>query len=206
VSAAEPAPAGDLDVLEDSVGRILEVLVADPGRAGLRGTPRRVARSLLDLTDGYGADIQAIVRGALYAHDGSDSVMVRDIPFYSLCEHHMLPMFGRCHVAYVPARQVIGISKLPRLVDVFAHRLQMQERMTREIAVAIEELTGATGVGVVTEARHLCVEMRGVQKSESVTVSSSLLGEYRTSESLRAELMSAVQRHSSSGRARTDET
>jgi GTP cyclohydrolase IA len=195
VSAAEPAPTTDLDVLEDSVARILEVIARDPGRPGLRGTPRRVARSLLDLTDGYDTDVRAIVRGALYAHEGSDPVMVRDIAFYSLCEHHMLPMFGRCHIGYVPARKVIGISKLPRLVDVFAHRLQMQERMTREIAVAIEELTGATGVGVVTEARHLCVEMRGVHKSDSVTVSSSLLGDYRRSESLRAELMSAVERH-----------
>ena len=194
MSAAEPAPTTDLEVLEDSVARILEVIAGDTGRPGLRGTPRRVARSLLDLTDGYDADVRAIVRGALYAHDGSDSVMVRDIAFYSLCEHHMLPMFGRCHIGYVPAGKVIGLSKLPRLVDVFAHRLQMQERMTREIAVAIEELTGAAGVGVVTEARHLCVEMRGVQRSESVTVSSSLLGDYRTSESLRSELMSAVQR------------
>ena len=194
MSAAEPAHTNDVDVLEDCVGRILEVLAGNPARTGLRGTPRRVARSLLDLTDGYGADVQAIVRGALYAHDGSDSVMVRDIPFYSLCEHHLLPMFGRCHIGYVPTRKVIGISKLPRLVDVFAHRLQMQERMTREIAAAIEELTGASGVGVVTEARHLCVEMRGVQKSESVTISSSLLGDYRTSPSLRAELMSAVER------------
>jgi GTP cyclohydrolase IA len=194
MSAVERTPASDVELLEDSVARILDVLDADSLREGLRGTPRRVARALLDLTDGYGADVHAVVRGALFAHEGSDSVVVRDIPFYSLCEHHMLPMFGRCHIGYVPAETVIGISKLPRLVDVFAHRLQMQERMTREIAVAIEEVTGATGVGVVTEARHLCVEMRGVQKSESVTVSSSLLGDYRTSESLRAELMSSVRR------------
>jgi len=192
MSAVERTPASDVELLEDSVARILDVLDADPLREGLRGTPRRVARALLDLTDGYDADVHAVVRGALFAHEGSDSVVVRDIPFYSLCEHHMLPMFGRCHIGYVPTETVIGISKLPRLVDVFAHRLQMQERMTREIALAIDEVTGATGVGVVTEARHLCVEMRGVQKSDSVTVSSSLLGEYRTSESLRAELMSAV--------------
>jgi len=195
MSAVERTPASDVELLEDSVARILDVLDADPLREGLRGTPRRVARALLDLTDGYGADVHAVVRGALFAHEGSDSVVVRDIPFYSLCEHHMLPMFGRCHIGYVPTETVIGISKLPRLVDVFAHRLQMQERMTREIALAIDEVTGATGVGVVTEARHLCVEMRGVQKSDSVTVSSSLLGEYRTSESLRAELMSAVRQH-----------
>jgi GTP cyclohydrolase I len=120
--------------------------------------------------------------------------MVRDIPFYSLCEHHLLPMFGRCHIAYVPAGRVIGLSKLPRIVDVFAHRLQLQERLTREIAEAIQELVEAKGVAVMMEARHLCVEMRGVEKAESETVTSCLLGLYRSDNQLRAEFMSSVQR------------
>ncbi len=140
-------------------------------------------------TDGYGTDIHVLARGALYAHEGTDPVTIRDIPFYSLCEHHLLPMFGRCHIGYVPSGRVLGLSKLPRIVDAFAHRLQLQERMTREIAEAIEEVVEASGVAVVMEARHLCVEMRGVEKAESQTVTSCFLGTYRSDGQLRAEFM-----------------
>jgi len=183
-----------LEELEEAARRILLALGEDADREGLEATPRRVARSLLDLTDGYGADVKALVRGALYEHAGDEPVTIRDIPFYSLCEHHLLPMFGRCHVSYLPAGRVIGLSKLPRIVDVFAHRLQLQERLTREIAESIEEVVGARGVAVLMEARHLCVEMRGVEKAASETVTTCLLGAYRSDDQLRAEFMSSVQR------------
>lgn len=192
MSLAEPAGQPSFKELEELARKMLTALGEDPEREGLEGTPRRVARAMLDLTEGYGTDIQALVRGALYSHEGEDPVTVRDIPFYSLCEHHLLPMFGHCHVGYVPSGRVIGLSKLPRLVDAFAHRLQLQERMTREIAEAIEDLTAARGVAVVMEARHLCVEMRGVEKSESETVTSCVLGAYRTDSQLRAEFMGFI--------------
>lgn len=195
MSLPEPAPKPSFKELEELSRKMLLALGEDPMRAGLEGTPRRVARALLDLTEGYDTDIQALVRGALYAHEGEDPVTVRDIPFYSLCEHHLLPMFGRCHIGYVPSGRVIGLSKLPRLVDAFAHRLQLQERMTREIAEAVDDLTAAKGVAVVMEARHLCVEMRGVEKSESETVTSCLLGAYRTDPQLRAEFMGFTAKH-----------
>jgi len=189
MSLPQPSRRPRLDELEESARRILVALGEDPDREGLQATPRRVARSLMDLTDGYGVDIHVLARGALYAHEGDEPVTIRDIPFYSLCEHHLLPMFGRCHIGYVPSGRVLGLSKLPRIVDAFAHRLQLQERMTREIAEAIEELVEAPGVAVVMEARHLCVEMRGVEKAESQTVTSCLLGTYRTDGQLRAEFM-----------------
>lgn len=195
MSLPEPAPKPSFKELEELSRKMLLALGEDPQREGLEGTPRRVARALLDLTEGYDTDIQALVRGALYAHEGEDPVTVRDIPFYSLCEHHLLPMFGRCHIGYVPSGRVIGLSKLPRLVDAFAHRLQLQERMTREIAEAVEDLTAAKGVAVVMEARHLCVEMRGVEKSESETVTSCLLGAFRTDPQLRAEFMGFAGKH-----------
>jgi len=191
-----PQPSGELRVeaLEESARQILLALGEDPDREGLAATPRRVARALLDLTDGYDTDIRSVVRGALYEHHGTEAVTVRDIPFYSLCEHHLLPMFGRCHIGYVPSGKVIGLSKLPRIVDAFSHRLQLQERMTREIAEAIEEAVKAHGVAVVMEARHLCVEMRGVEKAASETVTWCLLGAYRSDGQLRAEFMETVGR------------
>ena len=189
MSLPRPSDRPRLEELEESARRILLALGEDPDREGLEATPRRVARSLLDLTDGYGTDIHVLARGALYAHEGTDPVTIRDIPFYSLCEHHLLPMFGRCHIGYVPSGRVLGLSKLPRIVDAFAHRLQLQERMTRKIAEAIEELVEAPGVAVVMEARHLCVEMRGVEKAESQTVTSCFLGAYRSDGQLRAEFM-----------------
>lgn len=189
MSLPQPSARSRFQELEESARRILNALGEDPDREGLEATPRRVARALMDLTEGYETDVQALARGALYAHPGDEPVAMRDIPFYSLCEHHMLPMFGRCHVGYLPDGRVIGLSKLPRIVDAFAHRLQLQERMTREIAEAIEDVTGAKGVAVVMEARHLCVEMRGVEKAQSLTVTSCVLGAYRADAQLRAEFM-----------------
>jgi GTP cyclohydrolase I len=137
---------------------------------------------------------RAVVRNALYEHEGDDLVAVRGIPFYSLCEHHLLPFFGRCHIGYLPAGKVIGLSKLPRLVDVFAHRLQLQERLTRDVAETVERILHARGVAVIMEARHMCVEMRGVEKHDSETVTSCLLGDFRGNAALRAEFMELARR------------
>jgi GTP cyclohydrolase I len=194
MSVAKPAGGLPLKELEHATRRMLVALGEDPDREGLVDTPRRVAESLSYLTDGYGVDPRSIVRNALYEHPGDDLVAVRNIPFYSLCEHHMLPFFGRCHIGYLPSGKVIGLSKLPRLVDVFAHRLQLQERLTRDIAEAIESVLHSRGVAVVMEARHLCVEMRGVEKLESDTVTSCLLGDFRINAELRSEFLELTHR------------
>ncbi|MGH7911058.1 MAG: GTP cyclohydrolase I FolE [Candidatus Dormibacteraceae bacterium] len=178
--------------LEDATLRLLLAIGEDPEREGLVHTPRRVAESVRHLTDGYGTDPTRVVNGALFRYEGDDPVVLRDVPFYSLCEHHLLPFFGRCHMAYMPAGQVIGLSKLPRLVEVFAHRLQLQERLTRQVAEAIRDAVRPTGVAVVMEARHLCVEMRGVEKAESDTVTSCLLGDFRRNATLRAEFFELI--------------
>ncbi len=193
MSLAEPFPSSD-DELRDSTRRILVAIGEDPDREGLADTPRRVAESLAYLTDGYGVNPRAVVRNALYEHEGDDLVAVRGIPFYSLCEHHLLPFFGRCHIGYLPAGKVIGLSKLPRLVDVFAHRLQLQERLTRDVAETVERILHARGVAVIMEARHMCVEMRGVEKHDSETVTSCLLGDFRGNAALRAEFMELARR------------
>ena len=158
---------------------MLVAIGEEPGREGLLDTPRRVAESMAFLTEGYGMSARAVVRDALFEQEGDGAVVVRDIPFYSLCEHHLLPFFGRVHIAYLPAGKVVGLSKLSRLVDVFARRLQLQERLTRQLADAIQDVVSPRGVGVVVEARHLCVEMRGVGKIDSDTVTSCLLGDMR---------------------------
>ena len=194
MSLPRPSDRPRLEELEESARRILLALGEDPDREGLEATPRRVARSLLDLTDGYGTDIHVLARGALYAHEGTDPVTIRDIPFYSLCEHHLLPMFGRCHIGYVPSGRVLGLSKLPRIVDAFAHRLQLQERMTKEIAEALNEAVTPKGVGVVVEARHLCMEMRGVQKPGGQLITSCMLGTFRKDPRTRAEFLELVRR------------
>jgi GTP cyclohydrolase I len=194
MSLPEPASGLSLTELREAARRILLAVGEDTEREGLTDTPRRVAESLSYLTEGYGVDPRAVVRSALYEHPGDDLVMVRSIPFYSLCEHHLLPFFGRCHIGYLPAGKVIGLSKLPRLVDVYAHRLQLQERLTREIAEAIEGILKARGVAVVMEARHLCVEMRGVEKAESETVTSCLLGDFRVDAEVRAEFLELTRR------------
>ncbi len=194
MSAAQPARSLPIEELTTITRRMLVALGEDPTREGLVDTPARVAESLMYLTEGYGADPRRVVGSALYEHEGDDLVTVRNIPFYALCEHHVLPFFGRCHIGYLPAGRVIGLSKLPRLVDVFAHRLQLQERLTRQIAEAVDRLLRPRGVAIVMEARHLCVEMRGVEKAESETVTSCLLGGFRENAALRAEFLDLVRR------------
>lgn len=159
-------------------------------------TPGRVARSLRYLTEGYGLDAHSAVAGALFDQDYDEMVLVREIPFFSLCEHHLLPFFGVAHVAYLPRGRVVGLSKIPRLVDVFAHRLQLQERMTRQVAEALEEVTNAKGVAVVVEARHLCMEMRGVEKVGGQTVTSCMLGYFRSDARTRAEFLELIRKDS----------
>lgn len=163
----------------------------DPTRDGLIRTPERVEKAMQHLTQGYEEDPAAILKKALFDVDYDEMVLVKDIEMYSLCEHHMLPFFGRVHVAYIPKGKVVGLSKIPRLVDVFARRLQVQERMTRQIAEAIDEAIAPQGVGVVVEARHLCVMMRGVEKQSSLTVTSAMLGAFQQ-QNTRNEFLSLV--------------
>lgn len=172
--------------------KILERIGENPEREGLLRTPDRAAKALRYLTSGYEMDIGEIVNGALFNHECDQMVIVRDIEFFSMCEHHLLPFFGKMHVAYLPNERVIGLSKIPRLVDVFARRFQIQERLTQEIAETIQELVSPRGVGVICEARHFCMMMRGVEKQHSGTVTSAMLGSFRTNKESRDELLSLV--------------
>jgi len=191
--AVPPASAAaEADVIETACGRILRELGEDPRRDGLRKTPERVAKSLRYLTSGYRQDVNKILNGALFSVAYDEMVIVRDIEVFSLCEHHLLPFFGRCHVAYLPHRKVIGLSKIPRLVDVFARRLQVQERLTTQIAETIMEKVRPLGVGVIIEARHLCMIMRGVEKQNSVAVTSAMLGVFRDNAQTRQEFLNLV--------------
>ena len=196
---AQPAlvhkPAEDIlsgisteEIYRELIGRLGE----DVTRDGLVRTPERVKRSMEFLTRGYRLDAGEILRGALFDVDYDEMVIVKDVEMFSLCEHHMLPFFGRVHVAYIPNGRVIGLSKIPRLIDVFARRLQVQERMTRQIADAIQEAIEPQGVGVVVEARHLCMMMRGVEVQHSSTVTSAMLGAFRTEQQTRHEFLSLV--------------
>ena len=180
--------------MKDLIRRLLAELGEDPDREGLARTPLRVEKALAFLTSGYGADIDAIVNDALFTVDYSEMVIVKDIDFYSLCEHHLLPFFGKCHVAYIPKRQVIGLSKIPRLVDVFARRLQIQERMTNQIAQTILEKTDPLGVAVVCEGTHLCMSMRGVEKQNSFAMTSAMLGVFHDNERTRMEFLELIKR------------
>ena len=161
----------------------------DSSREGLADTPKRVEQSLRFLTSGYTADVDAVLNNALFTVDYNEMVIVKDIDFYSLCEHHLLPFFGKCHVAYIPERRVIGLSKIPRLVDVFARRLQIQERMTNQIAETIREKINPKGVAVVCEGTHLCMSMRGVEKQNSFAVTSAMLGIFRENARTRMEFL-----------------
>jgi GTP cyclohydrolase I len=181
-----------LDELTVVVRRQIELLGEDPSREGLLKTPARVAKSLEFLTRGYKENPKTILNDALFDATSDEMVIVKDIDFYSLCEHHMLPFFGKCHVAYIPNKKVIGLSKLPRLVDVFARRLQIQERMTHEIARTVLELINAQGVGVVIEAQHLCMMMRGVEKQNSYAMTSAMLGHFREDARTRAEFLDLI--------------
>lgn len=173
---------------------LLQALGEDPKREGLANTPDRIARALAELTSGYSQDVEALLRGAQFTERYDEMVLVKGINFYSLCEHHLLPFFGRCHVAYLPAGKIIGLSKIPRLVDAFARRLQVQERMTCEVAETLQKHLQPRGVAVVIEAQHLCMMMRGASKQNAVMVTSSLLGRFRTDPKTRAEFF-ALSKH-----------
>ena len=178
--------------MEDLIRQLLSELGENPEREGLLRTPHRVAKALKFLTSGYQADIDQVLNDALFTVDYSEMVIVRDIDFYSLCEHHLLPFFGKCHVAYLPHKKVIGLSKIPRLVDVFARRLQIQERMTNQIAETIREKIQPHGVAVVCEGTHLCMSMRGVEKQNSYAVTSAMLGGFRDNARTRMEFLELI--------------
>jgi GTP cyclohydrolase I len=181
--------AGPDDALAGAIRKMIVEIGEDPDREGILKTPLRVSKSLRFLTNGYRQDIDKVLNGALYSVAYDEMVMVRDIEMFSLCEHHLLPFFGRCHVAYVPNGKVIGLSKIPRIVDVFARRLQVQERLTVQIAETIMEKIKPQGVGVIVEARHLCMIMRGVEKQNSIAVTSHMLGVFRDCEGTRSEFL-----------------
>jgi len=184
--------------LEELTRELLVRLGEDPTREGLLRTPLRVAKAYRYLTKGYNEDPGELLKGALFSVDYDEMVIVKDIEMFSLCEHHMLPFFGKVHIAYIPRGRVIGLSKLPRLVEVFARRLQVQERLTVEIAESIQEAIQPLGVGVVVEARHLCMMMRGVEKQHSATVTSSMLGAFRAPQT-RQEFLSLIRERANNG-------
>ena len=178
--------------IKSLIENILYAIGEDPKREGLIKTPERVEKSLNFLTSGYDVDIDQLVNDALYNENYDEMVIVKNIDFYSLCEHHMLPFFGKCHVAYLPNGKIIGLSKVPRLVDAYGRRLQVQERLTTQIAHCIENIVKPTGVGVVIEATHLCMSMRGVEKQNSYTTTSSMLGSFKKDPRTRAEFLSLL--------------
>jgi GTP cyclohydrolase I len=190
-------PRAELDRAERLVHDLLLELGEDPAREGLRKTPTRVIRALQFLTEGYRKDVDELFNDAFFQEDYDEMVVVRDIEFYSLCEHHLLPFFGKAHVAYIPDRRIVGLSKIPRLVDLFARRLQVQERMTKEIATTMMEKLSPRGVAVVIEARHLCMVMRGVEKQHSFMTTSHMLGAFRDAQSTRMEFMNLIAPRSS---------
>ncbi len=184
----------NLAKIETLVHQLLIELGEDPKREGLLNTPKRVAKALAFLTNGYRADLDQVINKALFTQDTSSMVIVKDIEVYSMCEHHMLPFFGRCHIGYIPDGKVFGVSKLARLVDVHARRLQLQERLTEQVSQVVMEECGAKGVGVMIEARHLCMMMRGVEKQNSTMVTSSVLGVFRDHLATREEFLTLLGR------------
>jgi len=185
------APAAIKDI-EPTVRTLLKQLGENPDRNGLQETPRRVAKALTYLTQGYHQDIDTLLNEALFPIQYDEMVIVKDIDFYSLCEHHLLPFFGKCHVGYIPRKHVVGLSKVPRIVDMFSRRLQVQERLTVQIAHTIQEKLNPHGVGVVMEARHLCMSMRGVEKQNTVAVTSEMLGVFRKQQQTRDEFLKLI--------------
>ena len=180
--------------MQEIIRQLLVELGEDPSREGLLDTPKRVEKALKFLTSGYSADVDATLNNALFSVDYNEMVIVRDIDFYSLCEHHLLPFFGKCHVAYIPQGRVLGLSKMPRLVDIFARRLQIQERLTNQIAQTICQKIDPLGVAVVMEATHLCMSMRGVEKQNSVAATSAMLGVFREDARTRMEFLELIKR------------
>jgi GTP cyclohydrolase IA len=195
----DPAPEHNAE-FERVIHRTLELIGEDPEREGLKKTPQRVANSLTWLTRGYDMDVRDVIGDAVFNEAHSSMVMVRDIELYSLCEHHMLPFFGRAHIAYIPDGKIVGLSKLPRIVDMFARRLQVQERLTEQIATAVQDVLAPKGVGVVIEAVHLCMMMRGVQKQNSQTVTSAVRGIFRNDARTREEFLTLANSRSSLSR------
>ena len=184
----------DIDKIAGLVRQILEELGEDPDREGLLKTPERVAKAYSFLTHGYRKPMAEVINEAIFTQDTSSMVIVKDIELYSLCEHHLLPFFGRCHIAYIPRGKVFGVSKLARIVDLYARRLQLQERLTEQISRTVMEEIGAAGVGVMVEAKHLCMMMRGVEKQNSTMVTSSVLGVFRDHLATREEFLTLVGR------------
>jgi GTP cyclohydrolase I len=189
-----PAMEPNLEKIESLIRQLLIELGEDPQREGLANTPRRVARAFAFLTQGYRANLEEVINKALFTQDTSSMVIVKDIEVYSMCEHHMLPFFGRCHIGYIPDGKVFGVSKLARIVDMYARRLQLQERLTEQISRVVMEEINAKGVGVMIEARHLCMMMRGVEKQNSTMVTSSVLGVFREHLATREEFLTLVRR------------
>lgn len=193
---AQVRPQADIADIEPTVRQLLKQLGENPDRNGLHETPRRVAKALTYLTQGYHQDIDTLLNDALFPIQYDEMVIVKDIDFYSLCEHHLLPFFGKCHVGYIPRKQVVGLSKVPRIVDMFSRRLQVQERLTVQIAHTIQEKLNPHGVGVVMEARHLCMSMRGVEKQNTVAVTSEMLGVFRKQQQTRDEFLRLIRHRS----------
>jgi GTP cyclohydrolase I len=180
--------------MQEIIRQLLAELGEDPSREGLLNTPKRVEKSFRFLTSGYEADVDTVLNNALFTVDYNEMVIVKDIDFYSLCEHHLLPFFGKCHVAYIPQGRVLGLSKIPRLVEIFARRLQIQERLTNQIAETLKDKVRPMGVAVVMEASHLCMSMRGVEKQNSVAVTSAMLGVFREDARTRMEFLELIRR------------
>ena len=178
--------------MEEEFRSILAQIGEDPKRDGLLDTPRRAARAIEFLTRGYGLTLEQVVNDALFESDTSEMILVQDIELYSMCEHHILPFIGKCHVAYVPTGKVLGLSKIARIVDMYARRLQIQENLTKQIAEAIQQVTDASGVGVIIEAQHMCMMMRGVEKQNSLMKTSVMLGSFRDNQSTRMEFLSLI--------------
>lgn len=190
-SRVSATPTG-LDPIEGLMTQLLVELEEDPDRNGLLNTPKRVAKAMRFMTQGYRQDIDHLLNGALFPIEYDEMVIVKDIDFFSMCEHHLLPFFGKCHVGYLPNKKVVGLSKIPRVVDAFSRRLQVQERLTLQIAETLKKKLNAHGVAVVMEARHLCMMMRGVEKQNTVAVSSSMLGVFRTQQQTREEFLKLI--------------
>lgn len=196
---SEPVSIPNLANLEIIVKQLLENLGEDPRRHGLTDTPKRVAKSLAFLTKGYQQDIDELLNGALFPIEYDEMVIVRDIDFFSLCEHHLLPFFGKCHIGYIPNKHVVGLSKIPRVVDAFSRRLQVQERLTVQIAHTLHTKLKPRGVGVVMEARHLCMSMRGVERQNTVAVTSEMLGVFRKQQQTRDEFLKLIRQRGCDG-------
>jgi len=182
----------NINKLEENVKNILTEIGEDPDREGLQKTPNRVAKAYEYLTKGYHEDAEKLLNKAVFTEDYNEMVIVKDIDFYSLCEHHMLPFYGKCHVAYIPNGKIVGLSKIPRIVDMFARRLQVQERMTREIGDILNKVLEPKGIGIVSEAHHLCMMMRGVEKQNSIATTSCMLGLFKSNDKTRNEFLKLI--------------